>query len=56
MKLTEEAQQDRDAFEDSYSDLGCSCHLNSPCSWCIHPGNPLNQDGDLYCWEEGEEE
>lgn len=23
-------------------DRGCQCHLNPPCSHCVHPGNPAN--------------
>lgn len=48
-KLTPEAQKERDAFE---AENGCcSCHLNPPCGYCTHPGNPLNQEDDS-CWME----
>lgn len=50
-ELTDEAQADRDDFE-SYKDEsgGCRCHLNPPCGYCTHPGNPLNQE-DPSCWK-----
>jgi hypothetical protein len=35
---------------------GCSCHISPPCNSCIHPGNPLNQEQDPECWEEGDDE
>ena len=47
--LTESAQQDRYDFERLD---GCSCHLNPPCGWCTHPGNPLYQENDESCWIE----
>lgn len=50
-ELTDEAQADRDDFE-SYKDEsgGCRCHLNPPCGYCTHPGNPANQE-DPSCWK-----
>lgn len=56
-QLTELAQFDRDDFErnDSeygrLSDRGCSCFNSAPCSFCIHPGNPFNQECDDEAWE-----
>lgn len=58
-QLTEAAQYDRDEFirtdpEYGYSlaDRGCICFTGcAPCSFCTHPGNPLNQEID-ECWEE----
>jgi hypothetical protein len=49
--LTAEAQAERDDFEYDAKNYGCSCHLSPPCSYCTHPGNPLNQDEDESCWE-----
>lgn len=57
-QLTEDAQWDRDAFEkrdDEYgvslADRGCICFTGcAPCSYCTHPGNPVNQEID-ECWE-----
>lgn len=49
-RLTEAAQQDRDAYERLDSRLGCSCHISPPCTICTHPGNPLNQEDDSF-WE-----
>lgn len=48
--LTEDAQADRDAFNNNYGDGNCSCHNNAPCSSCTHPGNPTNQEEDSACW------
>lgn len=50
--LTKEAQIDRDAFE--RDSQGCTCFISPPCSHCMHPGNPINQDEDESCWEEEE--
>ena len=40
--LTEEGQALADEFEEMYADGCCSCHINPPCGWCVHPGNPHN--------------
>jgi hypothetical protein len=45
-ELTDEAQADRDAFDLKYWNSGCTCFISPPCSYCTHPGNPLNQEGD----------
>lgn len=51
MRLTVEAQSERDAFERQYGDRGnCSCHISPPCGSCLHPGNPVNQDEDDTAW------
>jgi hypothetical protein len=50
-RLTEEAQNDRDAYERLDSRYGCSCHISPPCGTCTHPGNPQNQDDEAF-WEE----
>lgn len=47
--LTKEAQADRDDF-DSTDYGGCSCFISPPCSFCTHPGNPVNQDYFDECW------
>lgn len=49
-KLTAAAQDDRDSFE--AEDGCCSCHIAPPCGFCIHPGNPENQEEDAECWED----
>ena len=56
--LTEEADKDRAEFESACDGMGggCSCHINPPCGWCTHPGNPLNQEEDDECWIEVEDE
>lgn len=51
MVLTPDAEFDREDFIHSYGhDGNCSCHLSPPCSSCVHPGNPLNQEEDSQCW------
>lgn len=53
--LTPEAQADRDDFDASYGLYGgCSCHINPPCGYCMHPGNPANQEEDS-CWMDDDE-
>jgi hypothetical protein len=54
--LTPEAQADRDEF-DLYDITygGCSCHINPPCGYCTHPGNPANQDEEDSCWMDDDE-
>ena len=53
-RLTQQAENDRAEFES----LGscCSCHINPPCGYCIHEGNPLNQEENEDCWEYIEDE
>lgn len=44
-----------DSFYDfirSYKDYGCSCHLNPPCCYCTHEGNPANLEEDCTAWVE----
>lgn len=51
--LTKEAKKDREDFYNKFGDSGeCSCHINPPCSFCTHPGNPVNQEEDPECWIE----
>ena len=35
-------------FLREFSDYGCSCHINPPCSHCVHPGNPINLESCGY--------
>lgn len=49
-RLTPEAQNDRDEFDSKFEDRSCSCHINPPCSYCTHPGNPSNQEEDEFAW------
>src|SRR5271170_5537548 len=52
-RLTEAAQRDRDAFDRYLRDNGgCGCHSHPPCSYCTHPGNPMNQDENETAWED----
>ena len=48
--LTPEAQADRDDFDLNYAGRGCRCHISPPCNYCVHPGNPENQEEDDDCW------
>ena len=52
MKLKPDWQDEADEFEQLYKDDGCYCHMNPPCSYCTHPGNPDNLDGTPEAWEE----
>jgi len=49
--LTKEAQEDRDSFDNYAEYYCCSCHISPPCTYCTHPGNPLNQEEDEDAWE-----
>ena len=50
-KLTDDAQLDRDDFYNSFENYReCTCFISPPCSWCVHPGNPHNQEEDDECW------
>jgi len=51
MRLTAEAQADRDEFERLSWNRGCTCFVSPPCSFCMHPGHPLNLEGDETAWE-----
>ena len=48
--LTPEAQAERDDFDAEVADYGCTCCIHPPCGYCVHPGNPLNQEEDDSCW------
>ncbi len=49
-ELTEVAQLERDSFSLFLEDHGCTCFISPPCSYCTHPGNPLNQENDKSAW------
>jgi len=53
IRLTDEAAAEQDDFERVHGDRGCTCFLSPPCSWCTHPGNPLNLECDDTAWEPG---
>ncbi len=46
--LSPEAQELREDFEGYELERGttCTCWNHPPCSWCTHPGNPMNQEDD----------
>jgi hypothetical protein len=50
-QLTSEAEAERCEFEREYSSRGCTCFISPPCNFCLHPGNPLNQEEDDTAWE-----
>lgn len=54
-ELTDEAQTDRDEFESMFADQGCTCFISPPCYWCLHPGNPHNQEDDEFYKQETSE-
>lgn len=47
-KLTDEAQAERDEFVVIFDNAGCTCFISPPCGWCVHPGNPHNQEDDEF--------
>lgn len=50
--LSKIGKQFRDDFEAAYADIGCSCRISSPCSYCMHPGNPANLEELPEAWED----
>ena len=50
--LTEEYQVLADEFDDYTDTYGCACHINAPCSYCTHEGNPNNLENTEEAWEE----
>lgn len=53
--LTDDAEAEADDFRRiGYHHSGCSCFTGcAPCSWCTHPGNPLNLEEDDSAWVMG---
>lgn len=49
-RLTDISQAERDDFY-SLDYGGCSCFISPSCNFCVHPGNPRNQDEFDECWE-----
>ena len=49
--LTEQAENDRADFINEYRDAGCTCFIFPPCGFCLHEGNPINQEETPECWE-----
>lgn len=50
--LNEVGEQLRAEFETDYADGGCSCHINPPCNYCMHQGNPANLEDTPEAWQE----
>ena len=50
--LKEEYQVLADEFDDYTDTYGCACHINAPCSYCTHEGNPNNLENTEEAWEE----
>lgn len=48
--LTPDAQAERDDFDQEHERRGCTCCISPPCSHCLHPGNPRNQEEDPDAW------
>lgn len=55
-ELTEEGEGLKAEFESKYSNGGCACHINPPCEYCIHPGNPDNLEESDDLWIDTETE
>jgi hypothetical protein len=51
MVLTAEAESDRADFHREFGSGNCSCFISPPCLSCTHPGNPINQEENEWCWE-----
>lgn len=45
------AAQQRAEFSRLYGTGNCSCHISPPCSSCIHPGNPMNQEAVAFAYD-----
>lgn len=50
--LTEDYQVLADEFDNYVDTYGCSCHINPPCAYCAHEGNPDNLEEIEEAWEE----
>ena len=51
-RLKEEYQEISDEYELALEEVGCSCHINAPCSVCIHEGHPENLANIPEAWED----
>lgn len=47
--LKQEYQEMYDDWYENYD--GCSCHINPPCSYCTHEGNPIGLNETAEAWE-----
>lgn len=56
MVLTEDARAEHDEWQMEHHDRGCTCFLSPPCSFCTHPGHPLNLNETPEAWTEPDEE
>ncbi|WP_067097860.1 hypothetical protein [Marinomonas atlantica] len=54
-QLKPDWQDEADDFDITFRDQGCTCFLAPPCSYCLHPGNPLNLEETEEAWEVVEE-
>lgn len=51
--LTPEAEEERADFTRfAHRVGGCSCFIRPPCDFCMHPGNPANQEEGETAWIE----
>lgn len=42
----------RAMYDDWYYNFdGCSCHINPPCPYCTHEGNPIGLNETADAWE-----
>ena len=51
LKIKPAYEELQDEFESKFADYSCSCHIDPPCSLCIHPGNPANLIEDPDAWD-----
>ena len=49
--LNEYGRELQEEFEAEMEYRGCSCHINPPCNYCIHPGNPYNLEETPEAWD-----
>ena len=52
LKLKKEFEEVKEDYEDllDKSEIGCICHLHSPCALCSHAGNPANLIENPDAW------
>ncbi len=49
-QLSEYGEELQEEFEAAHGDSCCSCHINPPCSYCTHPGNPICLENTPEAW------
>ena len=50
-ELNEYGQELADDFFIEYSEKSCYCpHVQAPCGYCLHDGNPINLEENPEAW------